>query len=218
MLNNVINNYLSIQQNINKAKLSSPNVEIISVSKTFQMDKIMPLVLNGNIHFGENKVQEADSKWTEVLEKKPQIRLHMIGKLQSNKAKKALQIFHYIHSLDSKKLADILSKCENELNKKLSYFIQVNVGNESQKSGILPNEIDQFYTYCSREKNLNIIGLMAIPPNDGNEDKHFQFLYEANASLGLKELSIGMSADYLIALKHSPTFLRIGSSIFGPRS
>jgi|TARA_B110000902_G_scaffold251685_1_gene312243 pyridoxal phosphate enzyme (YggS family) len=218
MLNNVINNYLSIQQNINKAKLSSPNVEIISVSKTFQMDKIMPLVLNGNIHFGENKVQEADSKWTEVLEKKPQIRLHMIGKLQSNKAKKALQIFHYIHSLDSKKLADILSKCENELNKKLSYFIQVNVGNESQKSGILPNEIDQFYTYCSREKNLNIVGLMAIPPNDGNEDKHFQFLYEANASLGLKELSIGMSADYLIALKHSPTFLRIGSSIFGPRS
>ena len=217
MLNNVINNYLSIQQNINKAKLSSPNVEIISVSKTFQMDKIMPLVLNGNIHFGENKVQEADSKWTEVLEKKPQIRLHMIGKLQSNKAKKALQIFHYIHSLDSKKLADILSKCENELNKKLSYFIQVNVGNESQKSGILPNEIDQFYTYCSREKNLNIIGLMAIPPNDGNEDKHFQFLYEANASLGLKELSIGMSADYLIALKHSPTFLRIGSSIFGNR-
>ena len=120
--------------------------------------------------------------------------------------------------MDSKKLADILSKCENELNKKLSYFIQVNVGNESQKSGILPNEIDQFYTYCSREKNLNIIGLMAIPPNDGNEDKHFQFLYEANASLGLKELSIGMSADYLIALKHSPTFLRIGSSIFGPRS
>ena len=218
MLNNVINNYLSIQQNINKAKLSSPNVEIISVSKTFQMDKIMPLVLNGNIHFGENKVQEADSKWTEVLEKKPQIRLHMIGKLQSNKAKKALQIFHYIHSLDSKKLADILSKCENELNKKLSYFIQVNVGNESQKSGILPNEIDQFYTYCSREKNLNIVGLMAIPPNDGNEDKHFQFLYEANASLGLKELSIGMSADYLIALKHSPTFLRIGSSIFGPRN
>tara|TARA_B110000881_G_scaffold203021_1_gene203404 strand:- start:88 stop:744 length:657 start_codon:yes stop_codon:yes gene_type:complete len=218
MLNNVINNYLSIQQNINKAKLSSPNVEIISVSKTFQMDKIMPLVLNGNIHFGENKVQEADSKWTEVLEKKPQIRLHMLGKLQSNKAKKALQIFHYIHSLDSKKLADILSKCENELNKKLSYFIQVNVGNESQKSGILPNEIDQFYTYCSREKNLNIVGLMAIPPNDGNEDKHFQFLYEANASLGLKELSIGMSADYLIALKHSPTFLRIGSSIFGPRS
>ena len=178
----------------------------------------MPLVLNGNIHFGENKVQEADSKWTEVLEKKPQIRLHMIGKLQSNKAKKALQIFHYIHSLDSKKLADILSKCENELNKKLSYFIQVNVGNESQKSGILPNEIDQFYTYCSREKNLNIIGLMAIPPNDGNEDKHFQFLYEANASLGLKELSIGISADYLLALKHSPTFLRIGSSIFGPRS
>ena len=181
------------------------------------MDKILPLVENGNIHFGENKLQEAESKWTEVLKNKPHVKLHMIGKLQSNKAKKAVQLFDYIHSLDNKKLADIMSKYENELNKKLCYFIQVNVGNETQKSGILPNEIDQFYTYCSKERNLNVVGLMALPPNDGNEGKHFQFLYEANASLGLKELSIGMSADYLVALKHNSTFLRIGSSIFGPR-
>jgi pyridoxal phosphate enzyme (YggS family) len=217
MPNNVINNYLSLQHNINKAKLPGQNVKIISVSKTFQMDKILPLVENGNIHFGENKLQEAESKWTEVLKNKPHVKLHMIGKLQSNKAKKAIQLFDYIHSLDNKKLADIMSKYENELNKKLCYFIQVNVGNETQKSGILPNEIDQFYTYCSKERNLNVVGLMALPPNDGNVGKHFQFLYEANASLGLKELSIGMSADYLVALKHNSTFLRIGSSIFGPR-
>ena len=176
----------------------------------------MPLIKHGVIHFGENKVQEAEVKWKDI--KTSDIKLHMIGKLQSNKAKKALEIFDYIHSLDSQKLADILDVNQKRIKKNLNYFIQVNVGLEKQKNGISPGEIDQFYTYCTKELNLNIVGLMAIPPNDGKEEKHFNFLYESNASLGLKELSMGMSADYLKALKYNSTFLRIGSAIFGTRS
>jgi pyridoxal phosphate enzyme (YggS family) len=214
MLNNVINNYKSIQDNINKVKIN--NVKIISVSKTFSMDVIMPLIKYGVTHFGENKVQEAEVKWKNI--KTNDINLHMIGKLQSNKAKKAIEIFDYIHSLDSQKLADVLDTNQKKIKKSLNYFIQVNLGLEKQKNGIPPGEIDQFYTYCSKELNLNIVGLMAIPPNDGKEEKHFNFLYESNASLGLKELSMGMSADYLTALKYKSTFLRIGSAIFGNRS
>ena len=142
----------------------------------------------------------------------------MIGRLQTNKAKRAVELFDYIHSLDSEKLAKNLSKFENLINKKLKYFIQVNVGSEKQKSGILPNEIDYFYTYCVKNLNLNIIGLMAIPPNDGNEEKHFKYLFESNSSLGLEHLSMGMSSDYEIALKYKATFLRIGSEIFGKRN
>ena len=142
----------------------------------------------------------------------------MIGKLQTNKAKKAVEIFDYIHSVDSPKLADILSKSQNNIGKSIKFFIQVNVGNELQKSGIPFNEVDSFYSYCSKEKNMNILGLMAIPPNDNNADKYFKSLSELNASLGLKELSIGMSSDYMTALNHKATFLRIGSSIFGERT
>jgi|TARA_B110000027_G_C15990779_1_gene243055 pyridoxal phosphate enzyme (YggS family) len=217
MKHNVINKYLAIQENIKKNKTDHHKVNIISVSKTFDIDKIMPLIEHGNIHFGENKVQEAENKWKDIIKNNPSINLHMIGKLQSNKAKKAVELFNYIHSLDSKKLADELSKREKNLNKKLKYFIQVNIGNEDQKSGIPFNEVDQFYDYCSKNINLNVIGLMAIPPNDENIEINFKCLYEANLSLGLKELSMGMSNDYLKALKYNPTFLRIGSAIFGKR-
>ncbi len=207
----IINNLNKIRSNI-----SNKNVKIIAVSKTFSFSYIKPLVDSGHIHFGENKVQEAEAKWS-LYKKKNNIQLHMIGKLQSNKTKKAIELFDYIHSLDSKKLADTLSKNENILNKNLKYFIQVNIGNESQKSGIMPAQLDEFFTYCTKEKNLNVIGLMAIPPNDNNTRKYFQYLSEANSSLGLPELSIGMSSDYTIALEYKASFLRIGSLIFGPR-
>ena len=192
-------------------------IKIIAVSKTFTLDYIMPLIEFGHIHFGENKVQEAEVKWKEIRQKKKDIKLHMIGKLQSNKAKKAVQVFDYIHSLDNQKLADVLSKTQEDIGKKIKYFIQVNIGNEQQKSGIPYSEVDSFYSYCSRENNMNIIGLMAIPPNNDKVNKYFKSLSELNFSLGLKELSMGMSSDYMEAIKYKSTYLRIGSSIFGKR-
>ena len=200
-----------------KSNIQNKKTQVIAVSKTFPIENIKPLIEIGHIHFGENKVQEADSKWSNIKKINPNIQLHMVGRLQSNKAKRAVELFDYIHSLDSKKLAENLSKFENNINKKLKYFIQVNVGSEKQKAGITPNELDEFYTYCKKKLNLNIIGLMVIPPNDGNEEKYFKYLYETNSSLGLEHLSMGMSADYLIAVKYNATFLRIGSSIFGKR-
>ena len=201
-----------------KSYINNEDITIIAVSKTFSFDYIAPLIEAGHLHFGENKVQEAESKWKKLKSEPNKIKLHLIGKLQSNKSKKAVELFDYIHSLDSQKLADSLEKHEKSLNKKLKYFIQVNVGMENQKSGIPPNAIDDFYNYCTKEKNLQIIGLMAIPPNDGNQDKHFKFLYEACISLGLKDLSMGMSADYKTAIKYKTTHLRLGSIIFGDRS
>jgi len=212
----IIDRFNKIKSNINKLK-DIKFINIIAVSKTFSIDHIKPLIHIGHIHFGENKVQEADAKWKTVKKSNINIKLHMLGKLQSNKAKKAVELFDYIHSLDNQKLADTLSKAENDFNKKLNYFIQVNLGQETQKSGINVNELDNFYNYCVKEKKLNVIGLMVIPPNDGNQKKYFKYLYEMNASLGLKELSMGMSADYLDAVKYNATFLRIGSSIFGER-
>ena len=200
-----------------KSNIQNKKAQVVAVSKTFPIENIKPLIEIGHIHFGENKVQEADSKWSNIKKINPNIQLHMIGRLQTNKAKRAVELFDYIHSLDSKKLAENLSKFENNINKKLKYFIQVNVGSEKQKAGITPNELDEFYTYCKKKLNLNIIGLMVIPPNDGNEEKYFKYLYETNSSLGLEHLSMGMSADYLIAVKYNATFLRIGSSIFGKR-
>lgn len=200
-----------------KSKVSN-STQIIAVSKTFNYEHIEPLVDFGHTHFGENKVQEADSKWNLIKKNNKNIKLHMIGKLQSNKAKKAVELFDYIHSLDSQKLADTLNKYQILLNKNVSYFIQVNLGSEWQKSGVMPNEIDDFYNYCTKEINLNVVGLMAIPPNDGNEKKYFKYLKEANNGLGLKELSMGMSADYLIAIDYKSTFIRIGSAIFGERN
>jgi len=213
----IIERFNKIQLNISKID-NSKSSKIIAISKTFSLDYIMPLIEFGHNHFGENKVQEADSKWSQIKKEKKNLKLHMVGKLQSNKAKKAVEIFDYIHSLDSQKLADVLSKSQTEKNKSINYFIQVNIGNELQKSGIQYNEVDQFYSYCTKEKNMNIIGLMAIPPNDKNTDKYFKSLYELNSSLGLKELSMGMSSDYMKALNYKATYLRIGSAIFGERS
>ena len=214
-MNIIVERFNKIKANIDKSQNKLANV--IAVSKTFSLDHIMPLIEYGHIHFGENKVQEAESKWRQIIEVKENIKLHMIGKLQSNKAKAAVKIFDYIHSVDNQKLADLLSKNEKEINKSIKYFIQVNIGNEKQKSGIPFNEVDSFYNYCAKEKNMNIIGLMAIPPNDENTEKYFKDISELNLSLGLKELSLGMSADYLFALNYHATFLRIGSSIFGAR-
>ena len=205
-----------------KLKISSlkPNkiVNVIAVSKTFPLDYIQPLIDHGHTHFGENKVQEAQSKWTEEKKNNKNIKLHMIGKLQSNKAKDAVKLFDYIHSVDNQKLADTLAKHEKSLNKNLSYFIQVNIGNEIQKSGIPVAELDAFYNYCAYEIKLNVLGLMVIPPIDQNAIKYFKSLNELNKSLSLKSLSMGMSADYIDAIKYGSNFVRVGSSIFGSRS
>tara|TARA_B110000211_G_scaffold26992_1_gene27503 strand:+ start:4642 stop:5280 length:639 start_codon:yes stop_codon:yes gene_type:complete len=201
-----------------KSLINNSNVKIIAVSKTFTYDHIEPLVEHGHVHFGENKVQEAQAKWSNIKITKPSIKLHMIGKLQSNKAKEAVNLFDYIHSLDNQKLAHLLAKHENDANKKLQYFIQVNVGKEKQKSGIGIELLDDFYYYCIKDLRINIIGLMALPPNDGNENIYFKNIMELNKSLGLKQLSLGMSGDYQEALKYEATYVRIGSSIFGNRA
>ena len=213
----IIERFDKIKLNIDEIK-PKKKVTIIAVSKTFSLDHIKPLLDYGHNHFGENKVQEALSKWKEEKKKKENLKLHMVGKLQSNKAKSAIEIFDYIHSLDNQKLADTLSKNQKNLNKSLKYFIQVNIGNEIQKSGIPVNQLDFFYTYCTKEIKLDVIGLMVIPPNDGNANKYFKSMEEINNSLALKELSMGMSADYREAIKYNATFVRIGSSIFGSRS
>jgi pyridoxal phosphate enzyme (YggS family) len=216
-MNTIIDRFNKTKSNINSLKPFRP-VNIIAVSKTFSLNYIMPLVEYGHIHFGENKVQEAHSKWNDLKKQNQNLQLHMVGKLQSNKAKDAVKLFDYIHSLDSQKLADVLSKCQSKFNKQLKYFIQVNIGNEIQKSGIPVADLDAFYNYCINESRLKVIGLMIIPPNDDNTEKYFKSLSELNNSLALKELSMGMSADYLDAVKHGATFVRIGSSIFGSRS
>ena len=215
-MNIIIERFNKIQSNISKID-NSNSLKIIAVSKTFSLNHIMPLIKLGHNHFGENKVQEAKVKWSQIKKEKKNLQLHMLGKLQSNKAKQAVEIFDYIHSLDSQKLADLLSKCQNEINKSINYFIQVNIGNEQQKSGIPYNEVDAFYNYCSKEKKMNVLGLMAIPPNDENTEKYFKSLSELNSSLGLKELSMGMSSDYMKAINYKATYLRIGSAIFGER-
>ena len=189
--------------------------KIICVSKTFSIDKLNPLIEHGHRHFGENKVQEAIIKWSNLKKTNTNLKLHMVGRLQTNKVKKALGLFDFIHSLDSMKLADILKKYEQALSKKLSYFIQINIGNENQKSGILPKDAKSFARYCTEEINLNVIGLMVIPPNDDKTAEYFEKVSNLNSDLGFKELSMGMSADYLEAVKFNSTFLRIGSSILG---
>ena len=216
-MNIIIERFNKIQSNISKLN-NSKSPKIVAVSKTFSLDHIMPLIEHGHNHFGENKVQEAEAKWLQIKKEKKNLQLHMIGKLQSNKAKQAVKIFDYIHSLDSQKLADILSKSQSEINKSLNYFIQVNIGNEKQKSGINYNEVDEFYNYCSKEKKMNILGLMAIPPQDENTEKYFKSLSDLNSSLGLTELSMGMSSDYIQAINYKASYLRIGSAIFGDRS
>ena len=211
-MNSIINNFEKI-----KALIKNDKINIIAVSKSFQYNQIRPLVDYGHRHFGENKVQEAMIKWANVKAQIPDINLHMIGRLQSNKAKEAVKLFDYIHSLDNFKLASLLAKFEQSLNLKRKYFIQINIGKEKQKSGIKIEEIDEFYHFCKKTLQLNVIGLMAIPPVDEDEGKFFKLLMELNQSLGLTELSMGMSADFKEALKYNTTFLRIGSAIFGQR-
>ncbi|WP_075534225.1 YggS family pyridoxal phosphate-dependent enzyme [Candidatus Pelagibacter communis] len=216
-MTNIVESFKKIQLNINKIS-SDKKVNVIAVSKKFPITHIQPLLDYGHLHFGENKVQEAISKWTVIKKDNDNIKLHMVGKLQSNKAKDAVKLFDYIHSLDNQKLADTLAKNQINLGKELKYFIQVNIGNEIQKSGVPVNEIDSFYNYCINSAKLNVIGLMIIPPNDQQTKKYFQSINELNKSLALNELSMGMSADYPEAILHGSTFVRIGSSIFGPRS
>ena len=215
-MNTIIESLNKIKLNIESVK-PVQNVNIIAVSKTFSLENIKPLIDHGHSHFGENKVQEAISKWSEIKKNNENLKLHMIGKLQSNKAKDAVKLFDYIHSLDNQKLADALAKHQMSLKKNLNYFIQVNIGNEMQKSGIPVGELDPFYNYC-KEVNLNILGLMVIPPNDNKSEKYFKSLNELNKSLALQDLSMGMSADYIEAVKHGATYIRVGSSIFGERS
>ena len=219
-MHSTVRNLLDIQNNI-KANLDEININnepnIVAVSKTFKIDKILPLIDHGHIHFGENKVQEAIEKWTEVKKKTPEIQLHMIGKLQTNKVKFAVKLFDYIHSVDTEKLAKKIADEQNKINKNIKIFLQVNIGDENQKSGINKNELKQLAAYC-KEINLNLIGLMCIPPVNINSEVYFEEMKNLNIALGFDELSMGMSSDFLIAAKHQSTFVRIGSSIFGHRS
>ena len=218
MNDKTINKLILIQENIKKLNIKNEIApQIICISKTFELSKISPLIDYGHTHFGENKVQEAEQKWLNVKNKNKKIKLHMVGRLQTNKVKKAVQIFDFIHSVDSQKLAENLKKREEEINKKLSYFIQINLGNESQKGGIKKNETEDFLIYCKRELKINIIGLMAIPPFNQSPEKHFSEISALNTELGLKHLSLGMSNDYDIAVKYQSTFVRVGSAIFGDR-
>tara|TARA_B110000438_G_scaffold233038_1_gene228958 strand:- start:2174 stop:2839 length:666 start_codon:yes stop_codon:yes gene_type:complete len=204
-----------INEIVNKKQLKiSP--QIIVVTKTFPMEKITSLLNFGHNHFGENKIQEAEKKWSE-LKNKNNLYLHMVGKVQSNKAKKAVKVFDFIHSLDNKKLALKLNESEIELNKKVKYFIQVNIANETQKSGINLNEINEFYTYCTKELSLNIVGLMCLPPANIDPDTFFKLLKNEGEKLKIKELSMGMSGDYKVALINGSTYLRLGSKIMGER-
>jgi len=212
-MNFIIDNFEKIKAIINNNKIN-----IIAVSKSFQHDHIKPLIDYGHTHFGENKVQEATNKWLNIKNQIPEINLHMIGRLQSNKAKEAIKLFDYIHSLDGLKLASLLAKFEQSLNLKRKYFIQINIGNEKQKSGIKIEELDEFYGYCTKTLQLNVVGLMAIPPVTENAGKCFKLLMELNQSLDLTELSMGMSDDFKEALKYKTTYVRIGSAIFGKRS
>ncbi len=219
-MHNTVKNLLEIQNNIkdnlNELKIvNSP--KIIAVSKTFKIDKILPLIECGHKDFGENKVQEAVEKWTEIKNSNLEIKLHMIGKLQTNKVKFAVKLFDYIHSVDSEKLAKKIADEQHKVNKKIKIFLQVNIGDENQKSGINKNEVSKLVSYC-REIKLDLIGLMCIPPLNTDPEVHFEEMKKLNNALGFTELSMGMSSDYLIAAKHLATYVRVGSSIFGQRS
>ena len=219
-MHNTIKNLLEIENNIkdylNKLNINN-NPKIVAVSKTFKIDKILPLIEHGHIDYGENKVQEAVEKWTEIKKRNSHVRLHMIGKLQTNKVKFAVQIFDYIHSVDSIKLAKKIADEQNKINKKIKIFLQVNIGDENQKSGIDKEEVSQLVSYC-KEIGLDLIGLMCIPPVNIDPEGYFEEMSKLNKTLNLTELSMGMSSDFLVAAKHFSSYVRIGSSIFGQRS
>ena len=201
-----------------KAKISNyDNIKIIAVSKTFPIEDIMPLIEYGHLEYGENKVQEAITKWTDIKLVNPNIKLHLIGKLQTNKVKYALKLFDYIHSVDNKKLAKKIADEELKQNKKIKIFLQVNIGDEEQKSGINKDYLNDFYSYC-KNLNLDVMGLMCIPPADNKSENFFKEMAVLSKKLNLLELSMGMSSDYIEAAKNSATYIRIGSNIFGKRS
>ena len=206
-----------VNQIVNEKQLKI-DPKIIVVTKTFPLNIIAPLFDAGHIHFGENKIQEAENKWSEVKNNNKNLQLHMIGKLQTNKAKKAVKLFDYIHSLDNERLASKLNQYEKELNKKCKLFIQVNLAKENQKSGIMLNHLNEFYNYCTQELSLNVIGLMCLPPADSDSNKHFKLLKKTTEQLNLKELSMGMSSDYEQAILNGSTYLRLGTIILGKRN
>ena len=216
-MHNTVKNLIYIEELIKSKAKHNKLSQIIAVSKTFPIESILPLIEHGHLHFGENKVQEALDKWSKIKNEKENIRLHLIGKLQTNKVKFALRIFDYIHSLDSEKLAIKISKEQIKQEKKPKIFVQVNIGNEDQKSGINKDNLIDFYKFCD-DLNLNIIGTMCIPPNDDNTEKYFSEMNHINQKLNFKELSMGMSGDYLEAIKNNATYVRIGLKIFGSRS
>ena len=211
-MHNSLNSLTSIQSEINSEK-----VNIIAVSKTFPISNILPLINANHIHFGENKVQEALEKWTEIKKDLPNIKLHLIGNLQTNKVKFALPLFDYIHSLDSLKLAKKISDEQIKKNFRPKIFIQINIGNENQKNGINKEDLEPFYKKCTEEFNLNIIGLMCLPPFDKNSQPFFLEMKRISQTLNLNELSMGMSNDYMEAVSSGATYVRIGSKIFGER-
>jgi pyridoxal phosphate enzyme (YggS family) len=210
-----INNLILIE---NEVKEINSVAKIIAVSKTFSVNDIMPLIDHGHIHFGENKVQEAINKWKNLKNLNDKLKLHLIGRLQTNKVKLAISLFDYIHSLDSIKLAKKISIEQTSQNRNLKIFIQINLGGETQKGGIEPNNLKTFYQECVNELKLNIIGLMCIPPQNNETYLYFEQMSEFKKKLNLKELSMGMSSDYLEALKYGASFVRIGSKIFGSRT
>ena len=220
-MHNVIDNLNFIQNEIKvkikKLNFSNYNPKIIAVSKTFQMKDIIPLINYGHIHFGENKIQEALEKWMDVKNDFKNIKLHMIGKLQSNKVKFAVKLFDYIHSVDNLKLAKKISEEQKKLNKNIKIFIQINIGNETQKSGVDKNKVNEFALSC-KKLGLNVIGIMCLPPNDSQSDIYFSKMLSVNKTLGFKEISMGMSSDYINAINFQATYLRIGSKIFGERN
>ena len=219
-MHDVIKSYKEVISAI-EHRLKDQNIttqpKVIAVSKTFSLDKILPLIDYGHLDYGENKVQEAIEKWTNIKLTKKDLKLHLIGKLQTNKVKQAIKIFDYIHSVDSEKLAKKIADEEDKQEKKIKIFIQVNIGDEDQKSGINKNQLSDFYQFCKTSK-LNVVGLMCIPPFDQDSKKYFEEMSVLNKKLNLNDLSMGMSSDYLEAINYSATYLRIGSSIFGNRN
>ena len=209
---------MSIENELKSRNIQDLKTKIIAVTKTFPMSEIKPLIDHGHLHYGENKVQEALEKWNDIKKEVKNIKLHMIGKLQTNKVKFVVPLFDYIHSLDNLKLAQKIALEQKKNNKKLKIFIQVNIGNENQKSGIHQNEVMNFYKKCINDLNLDIVGLMCIPPLKGDKNEYFKLMNDLNKSIGLDELSMGMSSDYLEAVFHGATYVRIGSKIFGERS
>ena len=215
-MHNTVKNLIYIEDLIKSRVNHNKLTKIIAVSKTFPVKNILPLIEHGHLHYGENKVQEALDKWSDIKKENHNIKLHLIGRLQTNKVKFALRIFDYIHSLDSEKLATKISDEQEKQGKKPKIFIQVNIGNEEQKSGINKEKLADFQKFC-KEINLNIVGTMCIPPNDKYVENYFSEMNQINQELNFKDLSMGMSGDYMEAIQNDATYIRIGSKIFGNR-